>query len=285
MENKKTNRNTRLIILAVILALVVLLMCIGGSTLARYITSKQANVNQATIAKWGFVVTVNPENLFAGNYKDGEKVAADADGIDVKADNAVIAPNTSGSMTISVNGSAEVLATLNLKVGEKTSHVGIKGTAEGSVEYRPIKWDLLGSDNNSVLGEDNDGTLEKALEAMNKYFTAHAIKPGTTVTDKSYTLTWTWALDQEAGDNGIAGANRMDTLLSYAAKGAGNYEGGNVTVTVADGVATITDNALATDEADRVTYTATTAISFDLTLSVMQIQNSNIPATPETPAS
>lgn len=284
MENKKTNRNTRLIILAVILALVVLLMCIGGSTLARYITSKQANVNQATIAKWGFVVTVNTENLFADNYKDGKKVASGTEGVDVSATDVTIAPNTSGSMTISVNGSAEVLATLNLKVGKKTSHVGIKGTAEGSVEYRPIKWDLLDSENHSVLGEDNDGTLEKALEAMNKYFTAHAIDPGTTVND-SYTLTWTWALDQEAGDNGIADANRMDTLLSYAAQGAGNYEGGNVTVTVADGVATITDKALATDEADKVTYTATTAISFDLTLSVMQIQNSDIPATPETPAS
>lgn len=284
MENKKTNRNTRLIILAVILALVVLLMCIGGSTLARYITSKQANVNQATIAKWGFVVTVDTKNLFADNYKDGKKVASGTEGVDVSATDVTIAPNTSGSMTISVNGSAEVLATLNLKVGEKTSHVGIKGTAEGSVEYRPIKWDLLDSENHSVLGEDNDGTLEKALEAMNKYFTAHAIDPGTTVND-SYTLTWTWALDQEAGDNGIAGANRMDTLLSYAAQGAGNYEGGNVTVTVADGVATITDKALATDEADKVTYKATTAISFDLTLSVMQIQNSNIPATPETPAS
>ena len=148
MENKKTNRNTRLIILAVILALVVLLMCIGGSTLARYITSKQANVNQATIAKWGFVVTVNTENLFADNYKDGKKVASGTEGVDVSATDVTIAPNTSGSMTISVNGSAEVLATLNLKVGEKTSHVGIKGTAEGSVEYRPIKWDLLGSDNN-----------------------------------------------------------------------------------------------------------------------------------------
>ena len=279
MENKKTNRNTRLIILAVILALVVLLMCIGGSTLARYITSKQANVNQATIAKWGFVVTVDTKNLFADNYKDGKKVASGTEGVDVSATVVTIAPNTSGSMTISVNGSAEVLATLNLKVGEKTSHVGIKGTAEGSVEYRPIKWDLLDSENHSVLGEDNDGTLEKALEAMNKYFTAHAIDPGTTVND-SYTLTWTWALDQEAGDNGIAGANRMDTLLSYAAQGAGNYEGGNVTVTVADGVATITDNALATDEADKVTYKATTAISFDLTLSVMQIQNSDIPVTP-----
>lgn len=278
MENKKTNRNTRLIILAVILALVVLLMCIGGSTLARYITSKKANVNQATIAKWGFVVTVNTENLFADNYKDGKKVASGTEGVDVSATDVTIAPNTSGSMTISVNGSAEVLATLNLKVGEKTSHVGIKGTAEGSVEYRPIKWDLLDSENHSVLGEDNDGTLEKALEAMNKYFTAHAIDPGTTVND-SYTLTWTWALDQEAGDNGIADANRMDTLLSYAAQGAGNYEGGNVTVTVADGVATITDKALATDEADK-TYTATTAISFDLTLSVMQIQNSDIPVTP-----
>ncbi len=282
MENKKTNRNTRLIILAVILALVVLLMCIGGSTLARYITSKKANVNQATIAKWGFVVTVDTKNLFADNYKDGKKVASGTEGIDVSAKKVTIAPNTSGSMTISVNGSAEVLATLNLKVGEKTSHVGIKGTAEGSVEYRPIKWDLLDSENHSVLGEDNDGTLEGALTAINNYFTTAdaVIAPNQTVTDKSYTLTWTWALDQEAGDNGIAGANRMDTLLSYAAQGAGNYEGGNVTVTAADGVATITDNALATDEADKVTYTATTAISFDLTLSVMQIQNSDIPVTP-----
>ena len=69
MENKKTNRNTRLIILAVILALVVLLMCIGGSTLARYITSKSTTGNQATVAKWGYVVTVETKDLFGEKSK------------------------------------------------------------------------------------------------------------------------------------------------------------------------------------------------------------------------
>ena len=56
MENKKTNRNTKLIILAIVLALVVLFLCIGGSTFARYISSKNVPANQATVAKWGYIV-------------------------------------------------------------------------------------------------------------------------------------------------------------------------------------------------------------------------------------
>ena len=116
MENKKTNRNTRLIIVAIVLALVVLLLCIGGSTFARYISSKNLPSNQATVAKWGYVVTANTKNLFGKNYAN-TAIVTDTTGdpkLDVKASGNVVAPGTKGEITFGVTGSAEVLAKLNL---------------------------------------------------------------------------------------------------------------------------------------------------------------------------
>ena len=82
---------------------------------------------------------------------------------------------------------------------------------------------------------------------------------------QAYTLSWKWDLGETTDTN-----NKLDTILGYAAKGAGNY--GDYEVTVADDVITVTDTS---DTENHVGYTAVTKIEFDLSIEVVQIQNSD----------
>ncbi len=266
MENKKANRNTKLIILAIVLALVVLFLCIGGSTFARYISSKNVPANQATVAKWGYVVNADADNLFGKNYSDTAIVADDATDaarLDVKASGSVVAPGTKGSMTFGVTGSAEVLAKLELAFNVKSEVALKKGE---TVVHSPVKWTLK-QGTTEVL---KNKTLAEIKTEIDKI--GNVIEAGTTVSDKSYTLSWEWALG--ADDEATATTNRYDTLLGYAAKGAGEY--GDVKVEVgSDNVITVTDKAPET----AVTYTAVTKIEFDFSIKVVQLANSERPST------
>lgn len=269
MENKKTNRNTKLIILAIVLALVVLFLCIGGSTFARYIASKDAPANQATVAKWGYVVNADASKLFGKEYKDTVITADGTDAkVDVKASGNVVAPGTTGSMTFGVTGTAEVLAKLEYAFTVKTEVALKTGSGESATTvYSPLKWTL----NNGTSDLVDGGSLadvKTEIDKLNK-----VIEAGATDLSESYTLTWVWDLGND--DAAAATTNRYDTLLGYAAQGAGTY--GDVVVAVADGVTTVTDNAPETP----VTYTAVTKVEFDLSVKVVQIANSERPAVTE----
>lgn len=263
MENKKTNRNTRLIIVAIVLALVVLFLCIGGSTFARYISSKNLPSNQATVAKWGYVVTANTENLFGKNYAN-TAIVADTTGdpkLDVKASGNVVAPGTKGEITFGVTGSAEVLAKLNLKFTVK-SDVSLKsGEDESATTYNPIKWTLKKGD--TVLVEDK--TLADVSTELAKVSTE--IEAGTTIgeKDQAYTLSWKWDLGTTTDTN-----NKLDTMLGYAALGVADTYGDYVVAITGD-TTTVTDRS---DTENPVVYTAVTKIEFDLSIEVVQISNS-----------
>lgn len=269
MENKKTNRNTKLIILAIVLALVVLFLCIGGSTFAKYISSKNVPANQATVAKWGYVINANTDGLFGKNYSDtiiqGDAAAADTDTaqLDVKATGSVVAPGTKGSMTFGVTGSAEVLAKLELAFSVK-SEVALKNGE--TVVHSPLKWTLK-QGTTEVLKDKTLAEIKTGIDSI-----SNVIEVGADVSTQSYTLSWEWALGTD--DDATATTNRYDTLLGYAAMGAGEY--GDVKVEVgSDNVITVTDKAPQT----AVTYTAVTSVKFDLSIKVVQIANSERPNT------
>ena len=176
-------------------------------------------------------------------------------------------------MTFGITGQAEVLAQLSIDVDlENAKHIGLDGGAvAGDNEYRPVKWTLTktAADGNTQEALTTAGTLNDALTAVNEYFASEEaiIEPGSTALNIAYTLSWKWELGEVTSAN-----NRYDTLLGYAAMGAGNYEGGHVTVENNSGVITVTDNADAESDADKVVYTANTVVDFELTLTIMQIQ-------------
>ena len=262
MENKKTNRNTRLIIVAIVLALVVLFLCVGGSTFARYISSKNLPSNQATVAKWGYVVNADATDLFGKDYADTAIVAdtTASPKLDVKASGNVVAPGTTGNITFGVVGSAEVLAKLDLKFTVKSDVSLTTGADASATTYSPIKWTLKKGDTALVT----DKTLADVSTELAKVSTE--IEAGTTIGDKdqAYTLSWKWDMGATTDAN-----NKFDTILGYAAQGAGTY--GDYEVAVAADTITVTDNS---DAENLVVYTAVTKIEFDLSIEIVQISNS-----------
>ena len=115
MKNKSRKSKKLLVVVAVILMLG-LVVGMGAMTYSRYVTSG-STAQTATAAKWGFVVTVSADDLFASDYTkaDGASLATKATGTGVAVHASttgtnLVAPGTTGSMTITISGSAEVLA-------------------------------------------------------------------------------------------------------------------------------------------------------------------------------
>lgn len=225
---KETKTRKKSVILAAIVLLLIAVIALGATTYAKYITSANTTA-QATVAKWGFTVTANADDFFSDAYNKGEKVDATVEGtaVDVKASGLTVAPGTRGSMTVTLNGSAEVKA--QLKVTAEGTDVALKD-AEGSVVYNPVKWTLK-KGNTAVV---TDGTLDAVVEALKD--TKATYEVGAKVEDEVYTISWAWAFD---GQN-----DAYDTILGQFADG------------------------------DSVNgYTAVTSLSFNLTVSIEQIQN------------
>lgn len=223
MENeKKKTKTKRLVILLAMLALIVFMVALGGTTFAKYITSQKVESSSATVAKWGFVVTADTKDLFSKRYnatavvKDTEPDTAT---VDVKASSAVVAPGTKGKLDIIINGVAEVDAKLTFTVNtDATKDVKLSKAASGTegqdgyvaaVNYAPLTWKLTGSDGNVIA---TDGTLADCLTKLAAQ--TENITAGTELTNKTYKLEWEWLFDNTAKD---ANADAYDTLLGYAA--------------------------------------------------------------------
>ena len=118
-KSERKNNKKAAVIIALLLALIALL-CYGGYTLSKYVTGS-SKTGTAQVAKWGYTMKVDGSNLFGKNYKfDGvaSKATADSDGLTVKAsgDYNVIAPGTTGSMTFTIKGHAEVKALIAMGI-------------------------------------------------------------------------------------------------------------------------------------------------------------------------
>ena len=184
-----------------------LVAAMGGMTYSKYITTTKTGDQQATAAKWGFVMTANTDNLFGKMYDGATIVTEDTtDGVSVKAssDKFIVAPGTSGSMTIAINGTAEVKAQLSLKAS------GTDALSEiylASKDYHPVKWTLK----NGTTEIAKDTTLAKVLEELAK--TDETVIKANEEYTKNYELSWEWPLTTGA-TNDI-----YDTMIGYKSYG------------------------------------------------------------------
>ena len=236
---KNTSKKARPLIIAVMVLLVGVVLCMGGFTLAKYITSTQNQSNQATVAKWGFVVTADATELFGSEYKGtGLAVTGSAatGTVVVEANtenqNNLVAPGTTGSMTFTISGTAEVMSKLTIAATSTSDVVLTNGEGE---TYSPIKWTLKKGD---VVVEGCDGvqidTIVNKINALDDQ--DQEVAPNAQLQCAgTYTLTWSWAFSN--------GNDALDTVLGQIANGS-----------TVDG------------------YTATTSIDFGLTISIEQIQ-------------
>lgn len=182
---------------------------------AKYVSGGEDNTPEASVTRWGFTANINGDNMFGEHYVGGEietDTTLDDYSYDVraKAESTVIAPDTSGYMSFSVKGSAEVDAQVVLKA----SGGDVKVTVDeggSKYEYRPIRWSLDVIDGSNVTNEINNGTLEELLERMEEL--NPIIKAGNTV-DVEYRITWTWPLETGSTTEEIERNNTLDSVIA-----------------------------------------------------------------------
>ena len=211
-QNAQKKDNRKSIFVIGLLLLLVAVIGFGGYTLSKYVTKKEASGN-ASVAKWGFTVTSDANNLFGKNYKydtaKNSSVVTDdtAATLTVKASDTEnrVAPGTTGSMTFTIKGSAEVKAkvAINMTVNKD---VVLKYTvgATAAQEYKPVKWTLKKNDVNvdGAVGVDL-ATIKTKLDAVADY------AAGSAAINDVYTIEWAWAYE--------GGNDELDTLLGWKA--------------------------------------------------------------------
>lgn len=258
MKNKSRKSKKLLVVVAVVLMLG-LVVGMGAMTYSKYVTSGTTGTQTATAAKWGFVVTVNANDLFATDYtKLGDatlatKATATGTGVAVHASSTanVVAPGTTGSMTITISGRAEVLAQLTIKLDGSSSDIYCD-------TYHPVKWTLTkqGVTTTTIVENETLEGLNTALASMDDT----KFTPGTdTDITAIYTLTWKWDLANSEAD-----ANVKDTVIGYKAFGKFSY---------ADISGKYVGSTLISDKISEAVYNnISTQMSFNLLVSVEQIQ-------------
>lgn len=198
MKDTKTRKKS--VILTAIVLLLVAVLALGATTYAKYISSYSVTGKNATVAKWGFTVTGNAADLFSATYNKGAKVEANNGSIDVKAESEIVAPGTSGSMTVTVSGSAEVKAKVTITAGNSEDVLLIN--TETNETYNPLVWTIKKGDDVLATGD-----LVAAINAFNNESTV--IEAGTTLEETTYTISWAWAFE--------SGHDAEDTILGQFA--------------------------------------------------------------------
>lgn len=219
-SERKNNRKTTVII-ALLLALIAILS-FGGYTLSKFVTSG-GSTGKAQVAKWGYTMEIDGSKLFGKNYKyDGvaSKVTKNADGLTVKASGNynVIAPGTTGSMTFTIEGQAEVKALIAMGITpEKDVTLKLQKAGGEEIVYNPVKWTL--KKNTHVIPGMENTTLHEVAGAFHDMISnpVSSVKnPGDVLADTTYELVWAWAFEGTETFTGIT-VDELDTILGRCA--------------------------------------------------------------------
>lgn len=245
---KKDNRKS--ILLIALLLMLVAIIGFGGYTLSKYITSK-SKTGTAQVAKWGYTITANSDNLFGKNYKydtNSSVVTPDEANLTVRASGTynVVAPGTKGSMSFTIRGKAEVKSkiTINMSDVKDVTLKYTKGDAADVNTYNPVKWTL--KKNDAEVTGATGVTLATLVTKLNAEATYEA---GAAEVDDTYTIEWEWAFD-----DGTDETDALDTLLGMIANNDAVTENQHEGVTYKKANGTVTET------------------SFKLSLSVVQVK-------------
>ncbi len=228
---KKNTKNRKNLVAVVMVLLLAVVLFMSGSTYAKYITQKDVATEQATVAKWGYVITFNTDEFFGSDYtkvaegniakvssETGESVAA----VGTQTRAQVVAPGTSGKMTLLIAGQAEVLSKITFTVTGKNAAnnaQAIKLTNNGTetVNYEPIKWTVSNSGTTVLENLPSNATLaelEQWLENLNNNFAS--VNPNTKI-DINLEISWTWDLNENDAYDTMLGDIAADKYTMYEA--------------------------------------------------------------------
>ena len=271
-QNTQKKDNRKSVFVIALLLLLVAVIGFGGYTLSKYVTKKSES-GSASVAKWGYTIEANASKLFGTKYTFDKtnSVVTDSDTkLTVEASDAAtkkVAPGTTGSMTFSVKGTAEVLAQLSISMTDvkDVKLVYKKGTDGAETEYTPVKWTL--KKNNAVVSvklneSDPDVTALSgvSLAAIQKGLaTVSTITPNAAEINDTYTISWVWDFE-----NKTAGAtseqkeetDSLDTLLGMLAN-AGTHTA---------------DKLVKNGDYAEVFGKSNTTVAFKLDISIVQLQ-------------
>lgn len=215
-KSERKNNKKSAVIIVLLLALTSIL-CFGGYTLSKYVTSG-SKTGTAQVAKWGYTVELNGTDLFGKNYKF-DKVAstttADSDGLTVKAsgDHDVIAPGTTGSLTFKIKGQAEVRALIAMGINPHNDVIlKMQNKSGEEIVYKPVKWTLK---KNGVTAAENT-TLEAVAFTFHDDPALGVKAPGFELPETTYELIWAWAFEGTETFSGVT-ADELDTILGRCA--------------------------------------------------------------------
>ena len=239
-QNAQKKDNRKSIFVIGLLLLLVAVIGFGGYTLSKYVTKKNAS-GSASVAKWGFTVSADAKNLLGSEYKyDGANstVNAGGDKVTVKANTSagnIVAPGTTGSMTFTIGGTAEVKATIAVDM-KVTSDVVLKYKTTAApeaapVEYYPVKWALKKTVDTTTTTVAENKTLAELRDELAKLNAT--VEAGAAYANAAtYTIEWAWDFDA----NGVGTNDALDTFLGKIANDA---DATDDTYTKQDGTSTI----------------------------------------------
>ncbi len=225
-------KNKIMRIASVLLVAVLLSTCAISGTFAKYVTTTAAS-DTARVAKWG-VELATDTNLFGEDYVavgDGNIIGTTNLTVESKVDNEdVVAPGTTGKMTFSISGEAEVkvnvkitlnegsalkMITVPAKNGYKDYTVSPVGTFDLAAVYNPIKWTLKRSETADGAKSVVNSLENVNLQTIENYFATlndkdYAANTNLAETYGYYELSWVWE---------FSGNDQADTLLAKKAFG------------------------------------------------------------------
>ena len=185
-------KNKMMRIASILLVATLLTTCAISGTFAKYVT-KASGEDTARVAKWGIVLTVNGNTVFADKYAAQDATYLAAEGKysveAVEEGDKVVAPGTSSAqlgedkqLTATVKGTPEVATRYTLHIADWTDIVlpkkdgyvdytvlaqdddgvyGYNETFDLAADYSPIKWDIT-----VTKGQKTIGLLSTAAEFL-----------------------------------------------------------------------------------------------------------------------
>ena len=191
-------KNKMMRIASILMVVTLLSTCAISGTFAKYVT-KASGEDQARVAKWGVLISINGGDLFEQKYPAEDEAYLEAGGeysVESSNDDKVVAPGTSSdqidkSLTAKVTGTPEV-ATRYILEGKKLDDIVLKaGTytdythlvlTDGEyaysdkfildADYSPVKWNLTIKKGDTEFNVAED--LYAALEAQSPELLAKA---------------------------------------------------------------------------------------------------------------
>lgn len=167
-------------------------------TLAKYVDSVSKPKETARVAKFGITMTWSENNpLFSTSYEADDTATSIATTVTSSSTDAVIAPGTEGSVTLTFGGTSEVAFKLKINMGENYS--GKWEKSDGGETYHPIKFEVTTSNLTSKVGNATATPVTFTNNSLeDKEFAA-----GTTL-EGSITIKWYWPFEVENGANDAA---------------------------------------------------------------------------------